>query len=506
MFNFPRFLETEKISVGPYYFPSEDYNMTMCVTSYVNLRTYPYEPFHPLDARTTEPVCYTDLPATVDFDIVSYLQRKKIHLSFVNIARITLSMVLNTAYVNGISNSNLPDCLKFDIAILFDNSKGDGRMCVDLNIKETPQTCKGTTDFCYQLLAINLLVDLPVLVLSIISIILAYKRLKHANTLRKDINKYFTRKVKKKNREEGEEEKVTEKCIEKSKEESEGEEKEETENKLSLGEQFSTFCDLSDITVIIMSILATAGLLLKLILEYSGRSRSLAIFDDCAIILGTASFLSWISMVRYMNLKTDCNILIETIKIAVFPRIFYFMVCVAFLFLGFTFCGWLVLGPYNVKYENFSTTFQTLFALANGDDVYKTFSLVNSRDTMIWVYNQIFISIYVIVFLVVVLNVMIAIFIDGFEEVKKIYEKKQAGIPVNKIEEFLLQEPTVGKDGVALNRCSWNKRLGKKDQKKYKSLPVKKTKEFQSEKPSDENDGQSPNEHTCLISQRNSTE
>ncbi len=425
-FVFSRFIETEKISVGPYYFPSTDYNMTMCVTSYVNLRAYPYKPHNPLDASTTEPVCYTDLPVRVEFDILSYLQRKKKHLSFTNTAQISLSMVLNTVYLNGISKSNLPDCLKFDIAIIFDNSKGDGRMCVDLNIKEKPEPCNGKADFCYSAIVNVVLLDFPILVFSISSIILAINRLKHANKLRKDVNAYF-------------------------KQEQKG-------RKLSKFEQFGMFCDIWDTIVIIMSFLAIASIIVKLILEHRRGSRTFNMFDNCAIILGTASFLSWISMVRYMNMRKECNFLIETIKIAVFPRIFYFILCVAFLLIGFTFCGWLVLGPYNVKYKDYSTASQTLFALANGDDVYTTFSQVDGNETMMWWYNQIFLYLYVAVFLIVVLNVAIAIFNDACEDVKKIYELKEEGLPVNKIEEFLLEEPTVGKVDVTLSEssCCWD--------------------------------------------------
>ncbi len=420
LFYFVRFIETEQISVGPYYFPARDYNMTMCVTRYVNLRPFPYEPNNPLD----------------DSDVYSFLHRKMNRLNFTSIARISLSMVLNTIYLNGISKSNLPDCLKFDIQIVFDNTKGDGRMCVDLNIKETPQACNGKADFCKQAIPNIVLLDVPILLFSFVSIILALSRLQHANTLRKDTNAY----------------------MEKAGTKEEDGERGRNNKKLTICEQFGMFCDIWDIIVIIMSILAIAGITIKLLLENKRGARSLEWFDNCAIILGTASFLSWISMVRYMNMKKDCNILIETIKIAVFPRIFYFMVCVAFLFIGFTFCGWLVLGPYNIKYKDYSTASQTLFALANGDDVYTTFSNVDSDQATMWTYNQIFLYMYVAVFLIVVLNVAIAIINDSYEEIKQIYEKRDRGEPVNKIEKFLMEDPQLGRDDAPLDESCfcWN--------------------------------------------------
>ncbi len=426
-------METRDISVGPYYFLPGNHNVQMCVTSYVNLRPDTYEKDNKLDARTFTPFCDYYLPITVDFDPYSYFQSIKKQLKFVDIERITLSMVLNTVYLNGISHSNLPDCLRFDIFIEFDNSKGDGKMCVDLTIKETPQTCDGEEDFHSQVIASAIILDSSILLFSLVSIFLALSRLQCANTLRKDIIAYFE-----KERQEKQEQK-------------DHIEKEQEHKQLTFCEQFGLFCDMWDVLVIILSTLAIAGITIKLILENKRGTRSLEWFDNCAIILGTASFLSWISMVRYMNMNKDCNILIETIKIAVFPRIFYFVVCVAFLFIGFTFCGWLVLGPYNIKYRDYSTTSQTLFALANGDDIYKTFSNVDSRRTIMWTYNQIFLYIYVAVFIIVVLNVAIAIINDAYEEIKEIYKKKDKGLPVSKIDEFLLGEPKLEKDDIPMN-------------------------------------------------------
>ncbi len=403
--------------MGPYYYPPKDYNMTMCVTSYVNLRPFPYKPNNPLDTRTLPPECYTDLPAHLD--IVSYFKSKRKHLQFTSIARITLSMTLNTVYLNGVSKSNLPDCLKFHINIVFDNSKGDGRMCVDLNIKGTPQTCNGKAEFSSQDIIEVVLLYFPILLCSVISVIIAILRLRHSNNLRREVSTAL--------------------------------EKKEEGKRLSISEQFSIFCDMWDITVIIMSFLAVAGISLKLLLEHRRESRSTDCYNNCAIILGTAAFLAWTSMVRYMNFSKDGSILLETIKI-VFSRILCFLFCVAFMFVGFTFCGWLVLGPYNAKYKDYSTASDTLFALANGDDVYTTFENVDSHQTTMWTYNQVFLVIYVVIFLIVVLNVAIAIFNDGYEEIKKVYDKRDKGEPVNKIEEFLFEEPAVKKD---LNVCTF---------------------------------------------------
>ncbi len=407
VFHFARYNETEEISVGPYYFPTTDDNMTMCVTSYANLRPFPYQPSNTFDTKTkTE--CYTDLPA--HFDAKSYLESKGKHLQFTTTAKITLNMTLNTVYLNGISHSNLPDCLTFKIKIIFDNSKGDGRMCVDLNIKGKPLICNGKVEY-FPPKVIVLYVF--IFMCSGFSIFIAFQRLWIANNLRRKVNTALEKKNK--------------------------------EKRLTISEQFSAFCDMWDITVIIMSCLAVAGISLKIDLERRRESRGTSNYNNCAIVLGTTACMAWTSMVRYLRVSKDGSIVLETIKIVIF-RIICFLLCVSFMFVGFFFCGWLALGPYNDKYKYPTSTSDTLFALANGDDITRTFQNVDSDHTTMWIYNRFFLASYIVIFLIVVLNVAIAMFNDGYEEIKKIHEKRDKGEPVNKIEEFLFEEPAIKKD------------------------------------------------------------
>ncbi len=409
VFHFARYNETEEISVGPFYFPGKDNNMTMCVTKYKNLRPFPYKPNNPFDTRTLPPECYTELPA--HFDIKSYLESKGERLQFTTIARITLSMTLNTVYLNGISHSNLPDCLKFAINIKFDNSKGDGQMCVNLYIKGTPLPCNGNEGL--ELFSTNGWIYPIIILCSLISIVIAIMRLCCAYKLRGEVNVAL--------------------------------EKKEKEKRLSITEQFSTFCDMWDITVIITSSLAVTGVSLKIYLEVKREFRSTDNYNNCAIVLGTAAFMAWTSMVRYLKYSKDGSIVLETIKI-VFFRIIWLLLCVGFMFVGFFFCGWLALGPYNAKYKYASSTSDTLFALANGDDITRTFQNVDSDETAMWYFNRFFLVFYIVTFLIVVVNVAIAIFNDGYEKIRNFYKKRDKGEPVNKIEEFLFEEPAIKKD------------------------------------------------------------
>ena len=45
-----------------------------------------------------------------------------------------------------------------------------------------------------------------------------------------------------------------------------------------------------------------------------------------------------------------------------------------FLMYRFVFAGWLILGPYHIKFGSIMSTSECLFSLINGDDMFATFS------------------------------------------------------------------------------------------------------------------------------------
>ena len=88
------------------------------------------------------------------------------------------------------------------------------------------------------------------------------------------------------------------------------------------------------------------------------------------------------------------------------------------MFCGFMFCGWIVLGPYHSKFESLSSTSKTMFSLINGDDMYATFTNLETESTYIWIFSQIYLGSFISLFIYVVLNLFITLVIDGYETVK----------------------------------------------------------------------------------------
>lgn len=113
--------------------------------------------------------------------------------------------------------------------------------------------------------------------------------------------------------------------------------------------------------------------------------QSLTSYDVCSILLGTSTLLVWLGVIRYLGffqkynvriswdlrvvgiysvccykstgrnacLNSNClhrfvQLLILTLRAAL-PNVMRFCCCVAMIYLGYCFCGWIVLGPYHVK-------------------------------------------------------------------------------------------------------------------------------------------------------------
>ncbi len=89
------------------------------------------------------------------------------------------------------------------------------------------------------------------------------------------------------------------------------------------------------------------------------------LWDFCSLFLGCGNLLVWVGMLRYLGFFQTYNVLILTMKGAL-PNVMRFLLCGACIYLGFVFCGWIILGPYHFKFKTVFTTSECLFSLING--------------------------------------------------------------------------------------------------------------------------------------------
>ena len=133
------------------------------------------------------------------------------------------------------------------------------------------------------------------------------------------------------------------------------------------------FLNLWYVMICINDILIICGSIIKQLIE----SKSLIgdMWDMCSLLLGTGNLLVWFGLLRYLGFFKTYNVLILTMKGAA-PNMIRFLICASFIYIGFVFAGWVILGPYHFKFETIMSTSECLFSLINGDDMFATFKSI----------------------------------------------------------------------------------------------------------------------------------
>lgn len=164
------------------------------------------------------------------------------------------------------------------------------------------------------------------------------------------------------------------------------------------------------IFIIISDMLTITGSALKIGIQ----TKSLTNYDVCSILLGTATMLVWIGVIRYLGYFKKYNILILTLR-AAFPSVIRFCCCAAMIYLGYCFCGWIVLGPYHDKFRTLDKVTECLFSLINGDDMFATFLNLRDKSYMVWLFSRVYLYTFTSLFIYMVLSLFIALITDTYE-------------------------------------------------------------------------------------------
>jgi len=143
--------------------------------------------------------------------------------------------------------------------------------------------------------------------------------------------------------------------------------------------------------------------------------------------------LVWFGVLRYLGFFKTYNVVILTLKKAA-PKVARFLLCALLIYAGFTFCGWLVLGPYHMKFRSLATTSECLFSLINGDDMFATFSIMSTKSMMLWWYSRIYLYSFISVYIYVVLSLFIAVIMDAYDTIKIYYNE---GFPKSDLHAFI---------------------------------------------------------------------
>ncbi|KAM4642159.1 mucolipin-2 [Discoglossus pictus] len=183
------------------------------------------------------------------------------------------------------------------------------------------------------------------------------------------------------------------------------------------------------VLVIISDLMTIIGSILKMEI----KAKNLTSYDVCSLLLGTSTLLVWVGVIRYLGYFQKYNVLILTMQ-ASLPKVLRFCCCAGMIYLGYTFCGWIVLGPYHEKFEDLNTVAECLFSLVNGDDMFATFAQIQQKSTLVWLFSRLYLYSFISLFIYMILSLFIALITDSYETIKNY---QQHGFPATDLHEFL---------------------------------------------------------------------
>ncbi|XP_032382386.1 mucolipin-2 [Etheostoma spectabile] len=371
--------------------------LVICKQHYKRGSVKPSEEVYDIDAQL-ETVCMSHEPKTAN-------QWKSQNSSFFDLDFYRLVDIKITFQLKGINlqtvrSRELPDCYSFYVTIIFDNQCHSGKVKIFLDIDTQSCACRdwkisGTAqkNTLYLLVfdGFVILVCLTSAVLCTRSIVLAVRLLQRFSRFS---HENYNRKV----------------CEDDQKE----------------------FLNGWYVLVIVSDLLAIIGSILKMEIQ----AKSLTSYDVCSIFLGTSTLLVWVGVIRYLGYFQKYNVLILTMK-AAFPKVLRFCCCAGMIYLGYTFCGWIVLGPYHEKFEGLSRVAECLFSLLNGDDMFTTFAQLKDKNTLVWLFSRAYLYSFISLFIYMVLSLFIALITDSYETIKRF---QKDGFPLTDLQKFLREQ------------------------------------------------------------------
>uniref|UniRef100_A0A5S6QE51 PKD_channel domain-containing protein n=1 Tax=Trichuris muris TaxID=70415 RepID=A0A5S6QE51_TRIMR len=324
-----------------------------------------------------------------NFSIIPLLASKNLTVHRRRFLFVELMFSLKTIHVRRTASSDLPDCFRLDPVIRFDSAMHTGQVLVALSVKAEYVTCKGemkapSTSRAYRLFLTTL--DVFVLPTCVVSFFLCARALLSAYYLKLDTRRFL---------------------------------KESTGETLGRNDELA-FLNGWYILILVNDVCILLGTLLKLDLEF--KVFDSALLTATGMLLGVGTFLVWIGLLRYFGFFSQYNIIILTLKRSV-PNVMRFLLCAGILYLAFLFCGWIVIGPYNMKFRSLMITSECLFALINGDDMFATFTTTSDQNVAVSWFTRIYLYIFITLFTYVVLSLFISIIMDAYDVIKVSHEQ-----------------------------------------------------------------------------------
>ncbi|KFU89317.1 Mucolipin-1, partial [Chaetura pelagica] len=218
---------------------------------------------------------------------------------------VTIQFKLKAINIQTIINNEIPDCYTFTITITFDNQAHSGRVRIRLENRADIKECKDPSVFGRGDNSFRLFFDVLVILVCSLSFILCARSIIRGLMLQHvRLEQLWSRAGRVGN--------------------------------VQLERRRLEFLNGWYILLVISDVLTILGTIMKIGIE----SKNFASYDVCSILLGTSTLLVWVGVIRYLTFFQKYNILIVTLRVAL-PNVIRFCCCVAVIYLGYCFCGWI---------------------------------------------------------------------------------------------------------------------------------------------------------------------
>lgn len=389
-------------AIGPYSYPTDDNTaspLLFCLYRYKQGEIYGFNESYVFNPEIVRE-CLNITGNLSALDSAAYLAEHDVHVDFASLVQTTLAFSLKTINFKVAGPISPPDCYQFDVEILFDNADHDGQMLLSLDAEPRRLHCRGDTQYVTDAHldeALRSALNACVICVCLVSFALCTRALYRAHLLRQQTGAFF---------------------------------------RATFGRELSwdgrmEFVNFWYVMIICNDVLLLLGSSMKERIERSDFTADE--WNVCSVLLGVGNLLVWFGVLRYLGFFKTYNVVILTLKRAA-PKISRFLLCALLIYAGFTFCGWLVLGPYHVKFRSLSITSECLFALINGDDMFPTFAIMSTKSTMLWWFSRLYLYSFISLYIYVVLSLFISVIMDAYDTIKKFYKD---GFPQNDLREFM---------------------------------------------------------------------
>ncbi|KAM4634829.1 mucolipin-1b [Polymixia lowei] len=303
---------------------------------------------------------------------------KNFTLMFHKLINVTIEFQLKAINIQTIINNEIPDCYTFAITIVMDNKAHSGRVKVSLQNHASIKECKDPNVSGHAESYAREFFDVMVAFVCLLSLLLCGRSILRGVLLQHEYVQFFKHRL---------------------------------SRPVCWGDRME-FINGWYILLVISDTFTIIGSFIKINIE----SKNLSSYDVCGILLGTSTLLVWVGVIRYLSFFQKYNILIVTLR-AAFPNVIRFCCCAAAIYMGYCFCGWIVLGPYHAKFRSLSMVSECLFSLINGDDMFVTFAEMEHSGTLVWIFSQVYLYTFISLFIYMVLSLFIALITGAYDTI-----------------------------------------------------------------------------------------